>query len=507
MLYPVEKLLPNRNAVLCVNGKETVRDALVKMVRHDYSQLPVIDDAGNLTGIITERTITRTYYHVSESIPLFNLTVDHCQSPAVTLSIDQDIFEALDRLQSASALVITEGRKPVGLLTHYDTTHFFRNLTEGLIIVEDIETTLRQYIKSVYSTEEQLTQALINQFGGSDGIPNREYERLTFGQYLHFILNKKNWPDFVPYFTEPILFEQLMNGVREIRNQIAHFRGELDIMQTDALLRARDWLASRPVPMPIYSVTPEIASSLAEPRARYAPETTATVKSGKYTPLAEWLHQQSSGAQIATTFEKIETVLQESLPPSARQHRSWWANDTTSHRQSLSWLAAGWLVDDVDIANGTVTFRRTVSAYYQLFYEELIQRITMRRPGLISPNAARPKSWLSFSAGIPGFRYGWSFSHGPVFTVYLYIATGFKETNKHYFDLLNSHREVIEAKIGTALNWERLDNKGASRVRLERPGSITDNAEALKLTKEWAVDKMLALIDAFQPLLKELALE
>src|SRR5262245_30055091 len=143
MLYPVEKLLTNRGKVLCAHQKETVRDALVKMVQNDYSQLPVVDDQGNLVGIVTEKTITRTYYHVSESVPLFNLAVDNCLTPAVILSIDQDIFEALDRLQSSYAVVITEGRKPIGLLTHYDTTHFFRNLTEGLIIVEDIETTLR----------------------------------------------------------------------------------------------------------------------------------------------------------------------------------------------------------------------------------------------------------------------------------------------------------------------------------------------------------------------------
>src|SRR3712207_5539488 len=134
MLYPVEKLLSNRGKVLCVNQKETVRDTLVKMVQNDYSQLPVVDDSGNLVGIVTEKTITRTYYHVSESVPLFNLTVDNCLSPAVTISIDQDIFDALDQLQRTYAVVITEGRKPVGLLTHYDTTHFFRNLTEGLII-------------------------------------------------------------------------------------------------------------------------------------------------------------------------------------------------------------------------------------------------------------------------------------------------------------------------------------------------------------------------------------
>lgn len=501
MLYPVEKLLANRNHPLCINAKETVRDALVKMVRNDYSQLPVVDDAGNLVGIITERTITRTYYHANESVPLFNITVDHCLSPAVTLSIDRDIFEALDRLQTTYALVITEGRKPIGLLTHYDTTHFFRNLTEGLIIVEDIETTLRHYIEAIYPTEEQLTQALINRFGSNDGTPNQEYDRLSFGQYLQFIGHKKNWPDFEPYFGNQMLFDRLMNTVREIRNQIAHFRGELDILQTDALLRARDWLSSRPQPSLVTAVQPETMTATSEPTVLYI------LPSDKYTSLTNRLQQQWSGTQVIVTFEEIEKLLQEPLANSARQHRSWWANDTTVNRQAHAWLAAGWIVEDVDMASGNVTFRKTVSAYYQLFFEDLVQRFNVRRPGLVSTNAARPKSWLSFNAGIPGFSYGWSFSHGPVFTVYLYIATGLKETNKRYFDLLYSKRQAVETELGTELKWERLDTKGASRVRLERVNSITDSPEQIELTKAWAVDKMLALVDTFQPFLKELSFE
>jgi CBS domain-containing protein len=504
MLYPVEKLLPNRDKVLCIKQKETVRDALIKMIQNDYSQLPVVDEGGNLVGIITEKTIIRTYYHISERVPLFNLTVDHCLSPAVTLSIDQDIFEALDQLQRTYAVVIIEGRKPIGLLTHYDTTHFFRDLTEGLIIVEDIETTLRQYIESIYESEERLNQALINAFGANGDLPNREYERLSFGQYIQLIIHKKNWADFEPCFSSAVLFEHLMNEVRQIRNQIAHFRGDLDVLQSDALLTARNWLASRPkpkhdkpdflAPKDVVTVPPEISR----------PEFNTTPEPGKYAPLTNWLQRRSRGGAVQMTFDELETLLQEPLPSSASEHRSWWANDTTANRQSRAWMSAGWLVTDVDVTNATVTFQETVGAYYQLFFEDLVQRINARRPGLIKTTAPRPKSWLSFSSGISGLSYVWTFAHGPKFCVELYIATGNTETNKQYYDRLHRRKQTVETRMGMELNWERLDKKGASRVRLERPSRITVPHEELESLKEWAVAKMLDFIDAFQPLLREL---
>jgi CBS domain-containing protein len=66
MLYPVEKLLENRDPPLCVGEGDTVRDALVHMVANDYSQLPIVDQGGNLVGLISEQSISRNYYHLGE---------------------------------------------------------------------------------------------------------------------------------------------------------------------------------------------------------------------------------------------------------------------------------------------------------------------------------------------------------------------------------------------------------------------------------------------------------
>ena len=46
-----------------------------------------------------------------------------------------------------------------------------------------------------------------------------------------------------------LLFKSIMNNqVIPIRNQLAHFRGNLDRVQYNALKRDREWLATRPRP-------------------------------------------------------------------------------------------------------------------------------------------------------------------------------------------------------------------------------------------------------------------
>jgi hypothetical protein len=75
----------------------------------------------------------------------------------------------------------------------------------------------------------------------------------------------------------------------------------------------------------------------------------------KYDRLSEWLAEQH-GAYIECTFAGLYELVG-SLPPSARAHRAWWANDR-SHVQARAWLDAGFHVEKVNITAEQVSFRR-----------------------------------------------------------------------------------------------------------------------------------------------------
>ena len=58
------------------------------------------------------------------------------------------------------------------------------------------------------------------------------------------------------------------------------------------------------------------------------------------------------------TFEDIEEVIGATLPPSARKHRAWWSNNSTNSPMTLAWRAGGYESASVDMANGTLVFRK-----------------------------------------------------------------------------------------------------------------------------------------------------
>jgi CBS domain-containing protein len=498
MLFPIEKLLEGRGAPCCVSADKTVGDALTLMVEHDFSQLPIVDGDGKLCGIITEATINRTYYHVGGSISLLGLPVTHCQTKPATITPDSDIFEALDLLESEYAVIVVEGDKPVGILTDYDTTHFFRDISEGLILVEDIEVTLRQYIESAFPSEKEMREAMKRALG-----QRTDFERLSFWQHMQLVTAEGNWDKFRPVFESKELFSLLLDQVRHIRNQLAHFRGRPDLVQHDALLRAKDWLAARP------KLSPPHAEQPIQVRVSYSVNIADQVAASqrpprKYAPLANYLAQLKGESRIAMRFAQIESELDVELPASARTHRSWWANDQTSHVQSLAWMSAGWRVDDVDLSAETVVFGKTISALQQLFFADLLQRLKEARPGLTRATKTQPQSWWAFSGGKVGFRFVWVFNKENELQVELYIDTGTKDENKAAYDAFWEQRQEIETEIGHALKWERLDRRRASRISLARPGTVADPPEEQEQVKQWALETMLKFVDAFQPRIREL---
>ena len=77
---------------------------------------------------------------------------------------------------------------------------------------------------------------------------------------------------------------------------------------------------------------------------------------GKYTPLSEYLAERPDALhEITLSFEEVEQLVGP-LPPSARKHRPWWANDSKS--EAVAWRNAGWHVAAVNLSSEMVTFRR-----------------------------------------------------------------------------------------------------------------------------------------------------
>ncbi len=81
---------------------------------------------------------------------------------------------------------------------------------------------------------------------------------------------------------------------------------------------------------------------------------------GKYTPLEHYLHGLPvTQKEVTMTFEQIERILNDKLPPSTYEYQAWWANEKEgNHVNARAWANAGWHVDTVNLQGKWVRFVR-----------------------------------------------------------------------------------------------------------------------------------------------------
>ena len=201
---------------------------------------------------------------------LDKIAVSHAAFKTKTCRPDDDLSELLNGLRDASALpIVDKSGKLVAIVTNYDTAEYYRQRAEDIMLAEDIETTLRDYIESAYKDDEgsvdkdalrkaieditpsgtdfknKFKKALCSYLARSSQIPPppdqplidqmfiehlhqppevKPFEDLTLFEYIQIFKNL--WGKYQPTFNdlEWTSIYRLLNEVRQIRNAIAHFR-------------------------------------------------------------------------------------------------------------------------------------------------------------------------------------------------------------------------------------------------------------------------------------------
>jgi len=565
MLFTVQDVIGDRPKPVTAEPNEILLSAYERMRQHDYSQLPVVAPDGRPIGVVTSNSILRALSHLGVTLKDVHVR-DAMDDKPVEYRLGDDLFALLDDLQATYAVLIVDIEdKLIGIVTSYDTTEFFRRKNQNMMLVEDIETALKRIIHSAFSsggdvdkpalstfimevadprqatrkTANELVNRYIAEAGGKEGLrfDKEAFEKvfskmhpasqprslgdLTLYEFTRLIVHdkKKDYFQGILRF-QPEVTERLLDGVRETRNTLAHFRGTISPAEGDRLQFCAEWLArvqqaldmQRTVQSPATPTTPEAVSPIAPVAAEpVTADEAEQPDDSKYTPLAVFLQGLPPEHTAASfDFEHIERhIIRGQLPLAARQHLSWWANDSTNHVQSRQWLEAGWRVEHVNLKAGLVQFVRIPERdqLYRQFYTGVLASLGQRSP--IPPRASKnlSLSWIwtanLANSGRAVAHLGFSFAMGRRFRVELYIDSGDRDYNKQLFDKLIHQRDSIEADLhGLQLRWERLDNKRASRVAIYHDGAITDGTHTLNALQEWAVATMVRFQATIEPRMK-----
>jgi len=126
-------------------------------------------------------------------------------------------------------------------------------------------------------------------------------------------------------------------------------------------------------------------------------------------------------------------------------------------------------------------------------------RAKTRLHSAVSPG---PYNWIGTGAGMSGLSWTYSIWRHET-QVELYIDRGSETENLQIFEALESHREQIDAGFGEPLDWQRLDQRRACRIRHKLELGGWRDQERWPQIADVTIDAMVRLEKAVGPHLQE----
>jgi len=374
--------------------------------------------------MVTRESILRALTNFA--VPVSSLAVHDAMlkiARGQTYRAEDDLFDLLDRLRDMNAVLIVDSRDClIGIITSYDSNEYFRRRAEDLMLVDDIETMVRdlalapfigedgtldrtamaaaiaeiaesrrrllgRYRAAVQHYLKRLPDApVVNPAWLEDSLvylepkeKPKDFEELTLWEYTELLLAKKRSEFYRTTFSSmaPEALRSMLASIREIRNVLAHFKGEISPGQRAQLQFCAQWFANHQIQLAVAWPPVEVdmepagtnsarvtgdqdATGALQVRESTLPPGWQPLGDGRgYIRLAQYFQSLRAGQDsVNLSFPEIEQIINAPLPPAAREHRAWWASQESAIGQQRDWVGAGWHVAQVDLTNGRVTFAR-----------------------------------------------------------------------------------------------------------------------------------------------------
>ena len=159
-----------------------------------------------------------------------------------------------------------------------------------------------------------------------------------------------------------------------------------------------------------------------------------------------------------------------------------------------------WVRDTREAHGGQVSERQRL---YREFWSEYLQRLRQRHPAWVGERTPSKSAEMGFPTGRGSINYrvGFQYVEGSLrLVVLLYVDGRDEEEADARFTGLQLRREAIDAAFPGELEWERLPDARASRIRSvhAEPADVRERDRWDELAT-WGVDRLGALREALQP--------
>lgn len=213
--FRVSRLLAASTKPLAVPPDCTLCEAVTLMLRHDYSQLPVMSSERDVKGVVSWESIGSRLAFSADK-PEF--VRDYMEGHHEVNSTDS-LFRVISRIVEHSYVLVRTGDRTIsGIVTTTDLSLQFQQLSEPFLLLAEIENHVRKLIDGKFTVDELSSVK-------DQADPDRVIETvadLTFGEYIRLLENPDHWAKTELRVDRKVFVKEL-DKVRLIRNDVMHF--------------------------------------------------------------------------------------------------------------------------------------------------------------------------------------------------------------------------------------------------------------------------------------------
>ena len=189
------------------------------MLRHDYSQLPVMSRGRNVRGLISWKSIGQKSVRSSRGTTVA-VFMDHAVRK---LDSSTPLIDAIGDVIRHEVVLVRDHRKLiVGIVTAADLSEQLLAMSQGFFLIGEIESGLRRLVQQRFSVEE------LRRVRSPDSTRQiNSVKDLAMGEFGQLLARPDNWAR-LEVDLDRAEFIQCLERVRATRNAIMHFRVESD---------------------------------------------------------------------------------------------------------------------------------------------------------------------------------------------------------------------------------------------------------------------------------------
>ena len=212
--YRIARLKSAHTVPLHLGPDATVSEAITLMMKHDFSQLPVIVGERTVKGLISWKSLGKRLA-MDRKCGL----VKDAMEPVHVIDLDTSLFDAIPLIAKHDCVLVRDSNNKIcGVMTPFDVSQTFVELGEAFLLLGEIENLIRDMIDGRFPKAE-LEEA-------RDPLdadrPLNDVSDLNFGGYVRLLQKPEAWEKLQTKL-DRATFVRYLESVRIIRNNTMHF--------------------------------------------------------------------------------------------------------------------------------------------------------------------------------------------------------------------------------------------------------------------------------------------